>query len=177
MTEQDLTKKILRNAKQHAQELVTTAEQRAAEQIADAQAQAEQRRATALAQGKANLAYRKEQQQRAYEVTRIKAEINTKQAWVTRAFDMAREKLMHADDHEIQVIVQAYIKKYAQTGDKILIAQNWAHALPDLPVTTAIDSGIIIENQTYRLELDIDSILAELKDPLTPTVAEILGVL
>lgn len=177
MTEQDLTKKILRNAKQHAQELVTTAEQRAAEQIADAQAQAEQRRATALAQGKADLAYRKEQQQRAHEVTRIKTVINAKQAWVTRAFDMAREKLIHADDREIQAIVQAYIKKYAQAGDKILIAQNWAHALPDLAVTTDINSGIIIENQTYRIELDIDSILAELKDPLTPTVAEILGVL
>lgn len=177
MTEQDLTKKILRNAKQQAKDLINTAEQHSAEQITQAQSRANQRREAALAQGKTNLEYRKVQQQRAHEVTRIKAEINAKQAWVEQAFATAREKLLHADTAEIKTLVDTYIKKYAQPDDQILIAQNWAHALPKLPVTQAIESGIIIENPTYRLELDMDSILAALKDSIAPTVAEILGVL
>ena len=46
-----------------------------------------------------------------------------------------------------------------------------------LPTTAVIQGGLIIENQTYRLEFDIDSILAELREPLAPTIAEMLGVL
>lgn len=176
MTEQDLTKKILRDAKQQANHLITTAEQHAAEQITAAQAQADTRRANALAKGQAGLEYRKTQQQRAHEVARIKAQINAEQAWVDQAFQTAREKLLHASDKEIQAIVAAYTKKYAQAGDKITIAKNWSHALPDLPTTAAINSGIIIENPTYRLELDMDSVLNELREPLAPTVAQILGV-
>lgn len=177
MTEQDLTKKILRNAKQQAKDLVTAAEQRAAEQIANAQAQADHKRETALAKGQADLAYRKVQQQRAHDVARIKAQINAKQAWIDRAFATAKDKLVHASAKEIKTLVDALTQKYAQAGDKVLIAQNWAHAIPNLETTTAIDSGLIIENQTYRIELDIDSILNELKEPLAPTVAEILGVM
>ena len=177
MTEQDFTKKILRNAKQQAKDLVTAAEQRANEQLAVANSQAEARKNMALAKGQASLEYRKMQLQRAHEVECIKAQINAKQDWVERAFNQAREKLVHASDQEIKALVEAYTKKYAKAGDKISIAKNWAHALPNLESTTAIDSGIIIENQTYRIELDIDSILNELKEPLAPTVAKILGVL
>ncbi len=58
-----------------------------------------------------------------------------------------------------------------------MVAKAGAYALPKLPTTDAIQGGIIIENPTYRLELDVDSILNELREPLAPTVAEILGVL
>ncbi len=176
MTEQDLTKKILRNAEQQAKDLVAAAEQRATEQLNTAHAQADTRRTAALEKGQASLAFRKTQQQRAYEVAQIKAQINAEQAWIDSAFATAREKLVHASDEEIKTIVAAFTKKYAQDGDKIIIAKNWAHALPDLPTTDNIQGGIIIENQTYRLELDIDSILNELREPLAPTIAQILGV-
>lgn len=177
MTEQDLTKKILRNAKQQANDLISAAEKRASEQIAAAQAQADERKKLALKQGQDSLEYRKTQQKRAHEVSCIKAQINAQQDWIEQAFTTAREKLLNASKQEIQTIVDAYTKKYAKPGDKILIAKNWAHAFPKLPTTTAINGGIIIENQTYRLELGIDNILAELREPLAPTVAEILGVL
>jgi len=177
MTEQDLTKKILRDANKQAKDLVTAAEQHAAKQIFVAKEQAAARKTEALEQGQANLDFRKTQQQRAHEVLQIKAQINAQQGWIDRAFNQAREKLLHASDEEIKNIVQAYTQKYAQSGDKILIAKAWSHALPDLPTTTAIASGIIIENKTYRMELDIDSILAELREPLAPTIAKILGVL
>lgn len=176
MTEQDLTKKILRNAKQQAKELVTAAELHAAEQITAAENQATARRQMALKEGQDGLAYRKIQQQRAHQVARIKAQINAQQDWVDRAFVAAREKLLKATDSEIKAIVNAYTKKYAQPGDQILIAENWAHALPELPTAT-INGGIIIENKTYRIEMDIDSILAALREPLAPIVAEMLGVL
>ena len=71
MTEQDLTKKILQNAKQEANHLIVAAEQRATEQLNEARTQAEKRRTTALAQGQTNLAYRKTQQERAHEVEKI----------------------------------------------------------------------------------------------------------
>ena len=177
MTEQDLTKKILRKANQQAKDLITVAEHRATEQIAVAETQAKNRREVALAQGQAGIALRKTQQQRAHEVARIKAQINAQQAWIDRAFAIAREKLLHASDTEIKNLVAVYTKKYAQPGDTVLIAANWAHAMPELPTTTTIQSGIIIENQTYRIELDIDSILAELREPIAPAVAEILGVI
>lgn len=177
MTEQDLTKKILRDANQQAKDLITAAEQRATEQIDAARAQTEARRVAALEKGQANLAYRKTQQQRAHEVAQIKAQINEEQAWIERAFTTAREKLVHASDEEIKTIVGTFTKKYAHDGDKIIIAKNWAHAFPDLPTVDNIQGGIIIENQTYRLELDIDSILAELREPLAPTIAKMLGVL
>ena len=177
MTEQDLTKKILRDANQQAKDLITTAEKHAAEQIATAHAQAEARRVAALEKGQADLAYRKTQQQRAHEVAQIKAQINEEQAWIERAFTTAREKLVHASDEEIKTIVDTFTKKYAHDGDKIIIAKNWGHAFPDLPTADNIQGGIIIENQTYRLELDIDSILAELREPLAPTIAKMLGVL
>lgn len=177
MTQQELTKKILRDAKQQAKTLVTAAEQKAAERIATAQTQAEQRRTAALAQAQADLTYRKTQQQRAHEVARIKAQSNAKQIWIDRAFTQAREKLVNADAKTIQEMVTTYTKKYAQPGDQILVAQAWSAALPDYATTNTIASGIIIENPTYRVELDIDGILAELKADITPTVAEILGVL
>ncbi len=177
MTEKELTKKIIRNAKQQASDWVTAAEQRAAEQIASAHKQAEQRLTAALAKGQANIDFRKTQQQRAFEVARIKAQINAQQEWIDRAFAIAREKLLAASDQEIRVIVDHYTKKYAQPTDKILLAAAWSHALPMLPTTAVIQGGLIIENQTYRLEFDIDSILAELREPLAPTIAEMLGVL
>lgn len=177
MTEQDLTRKILRNANQQAKELVATAEQHAAEQISAAKAQAEARYNIALEKNQSNLAYRKEQQQRAHEVEQIKAHINAQQDWVDRAFKQARENLIHASDAEIKTIVDTYVKKYAKHGDKILVAKNWAHALPTYPTTDTIQGGIIIDNETYRIELDIDSILTELREPLASTVAEMLGVL
>lgn len=177
MTEQDLTKKILHSANQQAKNLITEAEEHAAEQIAAAKKQADARRKAALAKGKANMAYRETQQQRAHEVARIKAEINAEQGWVDRAFEAAREKLVHASDKEIKELVDTYTKKYAKKGDKVLIAEDWAHAVPNLPTTPAIKSGIIIENDTYRIELDIDSILNELREPLAPAVAQILGVM
>ena len=177
MTEQDLTKKILRNAKQQAQSLITAAEQQAAAQIAAAEQQATTRQAAALAKGQADLNNRKMQQQRAHEVAQIKAHINAQQAWIDTAFATAREKLLHASATEIQQIVAAYTQKYARPGDKITLAADWGHALPELPTTTAIAGGIIIENATYRLELDVDSILHELREPLAPVIAEMLGVL
>lgn len=177
MTEQDLTKKILRDAKQQAKDLITAAEKQADNQVAAAEQKAAARQAAALQQGQADLDYRKVQQQRAHEVACIKAQINAQQQWVDRAFAQAREKLLHASDKEIQSLVAAYTKKYAHDGDKILIAEAWSHALPQLPTTATIAGGIIIENKTYRLELDIDSILAELREPLAPTVAEMLGVI
>ncbi len=177
MTEQDLTKKILHDARQQAKNLVTAAEQRAAEQLNVARAQADDKRRAALAKGQAGLAYRQMQQERAHEVARIKAQINARQTWIDQAFATAKEKLIHATDAEIQNLVDTYTKKYAQSGDKILIAQNWAHALPKLPTTPTIEAGIIIENPNYRIELDVDSILNELREPLAPTLAEMLGVL
>ena len=137
MTQQELTKKIIRNAKQQAKDVITAAEQRATEQIESAQKQANQRCETAWAQGQAKLAYRKLQQQRAHDVALIKAQINAKQAWIDRAFANAREKLYQASAQEIQTLVKTYTTKYAHPGDKITIAKNWSHALPDLPTTTA----------------------------------------
>lgn len=177
MTEQDLTKKILHDANKQAATLIDDAEQRAAKQLFVAKEQAAARKAEALEQGQANLAYRQSQQQLAHEVAKIKAQINAEQSWVDQAFNQAREKLLHATDKEIKELVDAYTKKYAHPGDKILIAKNWAHACPKLPTTAAIDSGIIIENATYRIELDVDSILNELREPLAAPVAKILGVL
>lgn len=177
MTEQDFTQKILKKAQQQAAQLVATAEQQSAAQIAAAQEQAAARQAAALKKGQEDLAYRKEQQILAHEVATIKARINAQQNWVDQAFAAAREKLIHASSTEIKQIVEAYTKKYAQVGDKITLAANWGHALPKLPTTDQIAGGLIIENPTYRLELDVDSILNELRDPLAPTVAEILGVL
>ena len=177
MTEQDLTKKILLHAKQEASHLLADAEQRASEQINTARTQAATRREAALKKGQAGLAYRRTQQQRAHEVATIKAQINAKQTWLDHAFAAAREKLIHASSQEIKNIVDAYTQKYAQPGDKILIAENWAHALPALPTTDTISGGIIIENTKYRIELDLDSILNELREPLAPTIAEILGVM
>ncbi len=176
MTEKELTKKILRNAKQQAQDLITAAEQRATEQITHARAQAEVRRAKALAKGEADLTYRKTQQQRAQEVARIKAQINAQQVWIDRAFQQARTKLINANQQTIKTLVTNLTQKYAQPGDTITIAKNWSAALPELPTTPTIAGGIIIENKTYRLELDVDSILAELREQVAPTVAEILGV-
>ena len=176
MTEQDLTKRILRQAHQQAKTMVDAAEQHAAEQIATAETQATVRRTIALEKSQAGLAVQKVQQQRAHEVAHIKARINAQQTWIDRAFDVAREKLQHASNSEIQTIVKTYTEKYAKPGDQILIAENWAHALPELPTAT-INGGIIITNQTYRIELDLDSILAELRDAIAPTIAEILGVL
>ncbi|MCQ2381936.1 MAG: hypothetical protein MJ054_01385 [Clostridia bacterium] len=177
MTEQDLSKKILHRATQHAKELISSAEQHAEQQISDAKKQAEVRKAKALSDGQASLAYRQVQQENAYEVAKIKAKINAQQAWVDRAFSAARQKLLNASVEEIKTIVETYIQKYAQPNDKISIATNWSQALPNLPTTTAIQSGIIIENDIYRIELDIDGILHELKDEISPAVAEILGVL
>lgn len=177
MTEQDLTKKILHDARQQAKELITAAEQRATEQLKTARTQADDKRRAALAKGQASLAYRQTQQERAHEVARIKAQINARQFWIDQVFANAREKLLHATDAEVKNLVDTYTKKYAKTGDKIIIAKNWAHALPELPTTTMIDGGIIIENPNYRIELDIDSILNELREPLAPTLAEMLGVL
>lgn len=177
MTEQDLTKKILRDAKQQANNLISTAEQRAAEQIAAAETQADNRKKAALAKGQADLEFRKTQQQLAHEVACIKAQINAEQNWVDRAFAAAREKLLKASNAEIKALVTHYTQKYAQPDDNVFIAEAWAHAMPELPTTPTIVGGIIIENQTYRLELDVDSILNELREPLAPTVAEMLGVL
>ncbi|MCM1404017.1 MAG: V-type ATP synthase subunit E [Prevotella sp.] len=177
MTEQDLTKKILRNANQQAKDLLATAQAQADAKIAEAQAQATVRKNTALKKAKADLAYRQTQQKRAYEVAQIKAQINAQQQWIDQAFNQTREKLLHATKTEIQRLVDAYTQKYAQPGDKIVVAQAWAHALPQLPITDTIAGGIIIENPTYRLELDVDSVLNALREPLAPSVAEILGVI
>ena len=177
MTEQELTQKILRDANKQAKTMITAAKQHAEKQLFVAKEQAAARKAEALEQGQANLAYRQSQQQLAHEVSKIKAQINAEQGLIDQAFATAREKLLHATDKEIKELVDTYTKKYAKTGDKVLIAKNWAHACPKLPTTAAIQSGIIIENPTYRIELDIDSILNELREPLAAPVAKILGVL
>lgn len=177
MTEQDLTKKILRNANQQAKDLIAAAQAQADAKIAEAEQQATARKNAAIGKGKADLAYRQTQQKRAHEVAQIKAQINAQQQWIDQAFSQAREKLLHASDQDIKRLVDTYTKKYAVSGDKIVVAKAWAHALPKLPTTDAIQGGIIIENPTYRLELDVDSILNELREPLAPAVAEILGVM
>ncbi len=177
MTEQDLTKKILRDANKQAKDLIAAAEKQAEQQITAAKDAADARQTAAIEKGKADLAYRQTQQARAHEVEQIKAQINAQQQWIDQAFAQAREKLLHASDQDIQRLVDTYTQKYAQKGDKILIAKAWSHALPKLPTTTAIEGGIIIENDTYRMELDVDSILNELREPLAPVVAEILGVM
>ena len=177
MTEQDLTKKILRDAERQAKELINAAEKQATAQILTAEQNATARKTAALQKGRADLAYRQTERERAHAVAQIKAKINAEQQQIDLAFNQAREKLIHASAPEIKRLVDTYTKKYAHPGDKITLAKNWSHALPKLPTTTAIAGGMIIENDTYRLELDVDSILGELREPLAPKVAEILGVL
>lgn len=177
MTEQDLTKKILHDAKQQAQNLITTAQQKAEAQITDAQENAMARKNIALQKAQAELDQRKTQQVRANEVLQIKSLINAQQKQIDLAFSQAQEKLLHASDDEIRQFVKHYTQKYAQPNDKVIIAQAWSTALPDLPTTDTISGGIIIENDTYRFEFDIDSILNELRADLAPEVAKLLGVI
>ena len=177
MTEQDLTQKILRDARRQAKDLIDAAEKQAAAQIVTAEQNATARKKAAIEKGQADLKYRQIGQARAHEVAQIKAQINAQQQQIELAFNQAREKLLHASDTDIKRFVDAYTKKYAQPGDKISIAKAWSHALPKLPTTTAIAGGIIIENNTYRLELDVDSILTSLRETMAPTIAEILGVM
>lgn len=177
MTEQDLTQKILRDANRQAKSLIAAAEKQAAAQILAAEQNASDRKTAALQRGQADLRDRQTQQTRAHEVAQIKAKINAEQQQIDTAFAQAREKLLHASNQDIKRLVDTYTKKYAHQGDKILIAQAWSHALPDLSTTDAIAGGIIIENDNYRLELDVDSILATLREPLAVEIAKILEVM
>lgn len=177
MTEQELTQKILRDTNRQAKALITAAETQAEAKIVTAEQNAAQRKITAIQKGQDDLNYRQLQQSHIYEVANIRAQINAQQAQIEQAFTQAREKLLHATPEDIRKFVDLYQQKYAKAGDKILVAKAWSHAVPQLPITTTIEAGIIIENDSYRYELDIDSILQELRGSLTPEIAKILGVI
>ena len=177
MTEQQLTNKIIKNAKQQAAALVAAAESQARAKLADAEKQAGERRTTALADAKARLATRTEQQARANEVTLIKARIDAQQKVLDAAFDRARAQIINAPTAQIKSLVDGWLQQYAHDGDQITVAENWAKIFPNYPTTTAVQNGIIIANQIYCIELTVDELLRELREQIALTVAEQLGVM
>ena len=177
MTEQQLTKKIINDAKKQAASLVATAESQARAQLVTAQKQAEQHQTAALAAAKARLATRAEQQARANEVTLIKARINAQQKVLDAAFARARAQILGAPTAQVQSMVNGWIKQYAHDGDQIMVAENWAKLFPNYPTTTAVESGIIITNAVYRIELTVDELLRELREQIALPVAQQLGVM
>ena len=177
MTEQQLTNKIIKDAKRQAAALVAAAESQARAKLADAAKQAEQRHATALADAKARLATRTEQQARANEVTLIKARIDAQQAVLDAAFARAREQIVNAPTAQIKSLVDGWLQQYAHDGDQITVAANWAKIFPNYPTTTAVENGIIIANKIYRIELTVDELLRELREQIALTVAGQLGVM
>lgn len=177
MTEQQLTNKIIKNAKQQAATLVAAAESQARAKLAAAEKQASERRTTALANAKARLATRTEQQARANEVTLIKARIDAQQKVLDTAFDRAREQIVNAPTTQVKSLVDGWLKQYAHDGDQITVAENWAKIFPNYPTTTAVENGIVIANQIYRIELTVDELLRELREQIALTVAQQLGVM
>lgn len=177
MTEQELVKKIIKQAEKQAAALITAAHAQADAKVTAAQERAKQRTKEAVAAAQAKLAGQRTEQQKAHEVAVIKAQINAKQAVIDQVFNQVRDNLNHADAATIKKLFTALTQKYAQPGDQITVATNWAKALPGYPTTATITGGIIIENATYRIDLSIDAILATLRPDLTTTVANLLGVL
>ena len=177
MTEQQLTNKIIKDAKRQAAALVAAAESQARAQLADAAQQTEQRHATALAAAKARLATRTEQQARANEVTLIKARINAQQAVLDAAFAQARAQIVNAPTAQIKSLVDGWLRQYAHDGDQITVAENWGKIFPNYPTTTTVENGIIITNKIYRIELTVDELLHELREQIALTVAGQLGVM
>ena len=177
MTEQELVKKIIKQAEKQAAHLIATAHAQADAKIAAAQERAGQREKDALAAAQTKIAEQRTEQQKAHEVAVIKANINAKQAVIDQVFNQVRDNLNHADVATINQLFTTLTQKYAQPGDQITVATNWAKALPNYPTTATIAGGMIIENATYRIDLSIDAILATLRPALTTTVANLLGVL
>lgn len=177
MTEQQLTNKIIKNAEKQAAALVQTAKDQADAQITAAQAVAEERHAAAVQQAQAKLSEQTAQLQKAHEVDLIKARINARQAVMSQAFAQVRDQLLHAKPADVKKIVDALLAKYAGPQDTILIAREWAKAMPHLTPTDTIVGGIIIQNPTYRLELSVDVLLANLRADIELEVAQILGVI
>ena len=177
MTEQQLTNKIIKDAKKQAAALVATAENQARAQLAAAKEQAQHRHTTALADAKARLNTRAEQQARANEVTLIKARIDAQQKVLDAAFDRARAQIINAPAAKTQSMVNGWLKAYAHDGDQIMVAANWAKLFPNYPTTTAVENGIIIANAVYRIELTVDELLRELRAQIALPVAQQLGVM
>lgn len=177
MTEQQLTQKIIKNAKQQAAALVATAESQARTKLTAAEQQAAARQDQAIAAAKQRLADRQAQQTRADEVTLIKARINAQQAVLDTVFKQARAQIIHAPAEQTQTLVHKWLQQYAQTGDQIAVATEWAALFPDYPTTTAVSYGIVIANNVYRIELTVDEQLHELREQMALSVAQQLGVL
>lgn len=177
MTEQELTNKIIKNANKQAAALIEDAQNQAQAKLAAAKQTAAERREAALQKGKKDAAIQAEQLKKANEVEMIKARINARQAVMSQAFNQVRDNLLHASNADIKKIVNALVQKYAAPKDTVLVAREWAKAMPNLKATDAITGGIIIENPTYRLELSLDVLLANLREDIELEVAQILGVI
>lgn len=177
MTEQELTNKIIKDAQKQADALVAAAQTAAEQKITAAKLDASARKEAAVKQAKQAQKAREAQLAKANEVELIKARINAKQALMTQAFTTVRDNLRHAQPAEIKKIIQFLVDKYGAPQDTVLVAQAWAAARPDLPTTDALPDGIIIENPTYRIELSLDVLLADLRAQIELEVARLLGVL
>ena len=158
--EKDIIDRIVKNASEKAESLISLAKKNASESFILAKQQIVEEKKEALVKAKELIRVEKEQRDRLVSLDQRKEELEKRRKVVDSVFAEAEKELLSMKDKDYKALIKKITTKYAKPGDTI--------------VTSKKNDGIIIRNKKYDLVFTFDKMLTALRLEIESEVAGLL---